>query len=295
MKKIIRDTFVLILVFAGQALGDGFLSLDLGVDARSGAMGMTATALTGLNAAGFYNPAVLGFGGPGRGMVTHHRWIQGVTGTFLGFSGSIGPNGVGAGILYTDLGTMEHRLTATPTPQGTFSASELAVSVSWGRALTSSLRAGVTLKMLYEKIFLYETGGVAADAGLIWQPSSNGPAVGLSVNNLGRTGKLDNARIDLPLSGRIGVSIPLALPGGRGLAAADAVYYPDRGWYFQGGTEYGLNDLLFLRLGVRTGEGVYDVSAGVGIHVDRYEIDYAYMPLHAGLGESHKVTLGFAL
>ncbi|MBN2417043.1 PorV/PorQ family protein [bacterium] len=286
---------LLILLAAGRAFGQGFLSLDLGVDARSGALGMTSAALAGSHTAWFANPAVLASGGTGGGMLTHHRWIQGVTGTFLGFSGSAGVNGLGVGILYTDLGTMEHRLTPDPAPQGTFSASELAVSFSWARPLSASLQAGVTLKVLYNKIFIYETGGIAADAGVIWRPASGGPVVGLSVNNLGRTGKLDRERIDLPLSGSLGLSLPLALPGGRGLAAADAVYYRERGWYLHCGAEYSLDDLLFLRLGVRAGEGEYDPTAGIGMRVDRYQIDYAYMPLHAGLGESHKVTLCFAV
>jgi len=293
--KILKQALFITICFYTAASCDGFLSLKLGVDARSNGMGLASTALPGNCAAGFNNPAGLALNEGTGVIITHHRWFQGVQGYFSGFSWSKGKNSFGLHLLYTDLGTMEYRLRADPAAAGTFNAHEFAVGMSWGRQVSATLFFGLTAKFLYEKVFVYETSGAAIDGGILWRPFDDGITIGLHLRNLGRTGKLNNRRISLPASGSLGLALPVNLPGGRWLVAADGVYYKDVGWYLHSGTEYALNDNLFLRIGLQNGEGKNDITFGLGINLNKYRLDYSYMVLHSGLGDSHKISVSINL
>jgi hypothetical protein len=285
----------IILLAASQARADGFLSLTLGVDARSAAMGTAATAVSRGAAAVWYNPALIALPGSDEVLFTHHRWIVGVRSSYLGLTRQLGRSGFGAYLLYTDMGQMEQRLVPSPEPAGTFSADELVLGFGWGREIAPGFTLGLGAKLLYDKIFVYDAWGFALDAGLSWLPVEKGPRLSLVLSNLGKTEKLDSERISLPLSLRGGISMPIPLPGGSWLTVLEVGYRRDAEWCFGAGTEYVVSNTIFLRFGFRRLQDDTDLTAGLGLALGKYRLDYGYMPLSSGVGDSHKISLAIDL
>ena len=275
------------LVFAG-----GFPTLKLASSARSEAMGMAYAALADDASGGFWNPA--GLSGLGRKdlLFSIHRWIEDVRGEFLAFGWGNGRQGFGIHVLYTDMGEMEHRLVASPTPLTTFSAHEIVLGFSYSHVILNQFSVGLTVQMLYEKIFIDEAIGAGIDLGFLWEVWEDGLRIGGVVQNIGKTSPMQNEDIQLPLMGRLGLACPLDILGGRFIFAVDGIQEKGFPFHIHGGMEYGWRESLFLRCGYQAGYETRDITGGLGVAWKRYRLDYCYMPLGSGLGDSHRLTIG---
>lgn len=275
-----------------QVFGGGFSSLKLGVDARSGALGMAYTALSEDGSGGYWNPASLASLRGRDFLFSIHQWIADVRGEFFGLGWGKEKTGLGIYLLYTEVGDIEHRIVPLSNPLGTFSAHELIVGISYARMVTERLSVGMTLKTLYEKIFIDEASGVACDVGVLWKVWEEGLRVGAVIQNLGKTGRLREEEIKLPLFGKVGFAFPIEIFGYRCILALDGVKERGFPFHIHGGVEYGWRDILFLRFGYQSGYETRNVTGGAGIVWGRYRLDYSMMPLGSGLGDSHRLSLG---
>lgn len=287
--------WAVITLGASQGFGGGFSSLKLGADARSGALGMAFTAVSDDGSGGYWNPAGLTSLVRKDFIFSIHRWIGGVRSEFLGFGWGDKKGGIGIHVLYMEVGGIEHRVVPTPVPLATFSNHELIVGFSYARTLKERISVGFTLKVLYEKIFVEEAWGMAADLGILWRVWEGGLRVGGVVQNLGTTGRLRDENVTLPLTGRLGVAQMVKIFGGRWVFIVDGVKERDFPFHLHGGVEYGWRNVVFLRCGYQTGYETRDLTGGVGVVWRGYRLDYSYMPLHAGLGDSHRLSVGISL
>jgi hypothetical protein len=57
------------------------------------------------------------------------------------------------------------------------------------------------------------------------------------------------------------------------------------------GGEYGLYQIVYLRLGYQFGYDEKNVSFGMGIKYKNYAIDYALLPYKSDMGDVHCVSL----
>jgi hypothetical protein len=272
-----------------EAAASGFRTLDLGADARSASLGLTSlSADPGAN--GYWNPAGLVAAG-NQTVIGMHRWFEDVQSGFLGIGMGNGRQGFGFNVLYTGIGGMEYRLDQpTPEPIGTFSAHEWSAGVSYGRIISGSVSAGMTFKLLHERIFIHETTGWGIDLGAAgaW----NGFQIAGTIQNIGRTGKLNQESIDLPLTARIGVGRFFGSSSlGRFWTVAEAVARESEPVHLHAGVEYDWRGLA-LRMGYQTGYDTRGLTAGLGLAWGRTKIDYAYMPFSSGLGDSHRFSVG---
>jgi hypothetical protein len=292
MKKTV---IFLIWAAAFQLHGAGFPSLKLGADARYAALGNAGAAWTDDASAGFRNPS-LTVCTPVKEMdFSIHRWIQGAKSGFFGFAFKGNRSGGGFHLLYTEVGDIEYRPSSpSPEPVGTFTAYELTAGITGAHALTSNLSVGVNLKIYYEKIFIDEAAGMGGDVGVSLRLFHDGLRIGAVVQNIGKTGRLAAESIELPLTGRIGIAVPVRLPVGKWLILADGVKEKDTPFHLQGGVEYAWKNALFLRTGYQTGYETQDWSGGIGFALSKYRLDYSYMPLRKGLGESHRFSVNLA-
>jgi hypothetical protein len=289
MKKII----LCIAFFLIQAKAIcGFSSLKLGVDARSGGLGMAYTALSTDGSAGYWNPAGLAAISGQDLILSHLRWIQDVNSSFVGFGWSKGKSGFGCHILYTEIPGIEQRTVPSPEPLSIFSAYELAAGLSYGRQIRPNMRMGLTLKFLYEKIYIEEAVGFAGDLGLQWDVTDFGLRLGAVIQNIGKSNKLRDESIPLPLLGKIGASIPLSGLGGQWIFATDAVYEKGDIFHLFGGCEYVWRQVFSFRLGYQTGYDSRNITGGIGFVWKKYRLDYHFMPLTGGLGDSHQLSVG---
>ena len=282
--------FCFLLVSRGYS--GGFSSLKLGTHARAEAMGMAHVALVQDGSASFWNPAGL-VAMPRKDIILSvHRWIQDVSSQFLGFGLGGASSGFGLHVLYTEVGGIEQRIGPSPTPLGTFSAHELVAGISYARLIGSRIRLGVTLKMLYEKIYIDEAVGFAGDVGLLWDVWEDGLRLGAVLQHLGKTNPLRDEEIPLPLTARLGFAYGLDWLGCQWILVVDGVKEDGFPFHVHGGAELGWKDRFFLRFGYMTGYDNRNMSGGLGLSWKRYRMDYSYAPIGNGLGDSHHLSVG---
>jgi hypothetical protein len=292
MKKTYIFMLALYLILNNQVFGGGFASLKRGADARAGAMGMAYTALASDGSGSYWNPASLVQIDGIDVIIAHQQWLEDVNTEFFGIGRGNLKYGTGIYLLYTSVQNIEYRRVPSAIPLGTFSSHELIAGFSFSRMLNNNLSIGLSIKLLYEKIFIDEAWGVGGDLGILWWIWNNKIRVGGVLQNVGKTGKLKNEKIALPLIGKIGMAIPFKFLNGSCIFVLDGITEQDFPFRIHGGIEYSWCDLLFLRGGYQVGYDIREWTTGIGFGWGKYRIDYSYMPIYSDLGDSHHFTLG---
>jgi hypothetical protein len=286
----------------GQAGSSGLAFLKLGVSGRGVALADAMVASTTGVASMYYNPAGVldrSTGTPSTHfMFTHKEWIQDTRLEFLGGTARLGDNdGIGASITSTSIADIEIR-TAPGEAEGTFSASNMAIGVSYAHRFSESIRAGVTAKYLYEKILVDNASGFAADLGLQADTPLENLTIGAAVQNLGGMSPLRSEKTVLPAMARLGGAYALELSDGLYAlqGAVDGVYIiPEKRTYLNLGGEAVFHHLAALRAGYQFGSEARGLTAGVGIAYGILALDYAYAQLSSDLGSAHTISLAVNL
>ncbi len=257
--------------------------LNMGFGARGAALAEALTAWPGGADAVYWNPAA-SLPGPDRGSrmdLSGGRLFGDVRQSSASWSTGWGRTGWTLQVLYSGVGDIPVRgPLPTPEPLATTSAYDLAGAAAAAIPLPAGGRAGVALKGVYEKLDVFDAAGAAMDAGLqvplpVWEGRLQ---LGLAVRNVGRVGRLGSERLELPWSRALGVALarPLEVAGWRLLGGAD-LWKPAGDWsQVRAGVE-ARRDVLTLRAGLRVGEGWRTLSAGVGLDLGGWELDYAYV------------------
>ncbi|MBN2105065.1 hypothetical protein JW835_13570 [bacterium] len=291
--KTNRQIFIALLFTVAQLSASGFATLKMGSDAKTGGMGMAATALAGDGSATFYNPASAGMVRGHDLVLSLHQWMDDLQSEFAGLVIGSGNQGVGLYVLFTEIGQLEHRLVPSETPLGTFSAHEMCIALSYGRRIASNLRIGLSFKGYYEKIFIDDTWGLGGDIGILYDIPFYSLRIGGVLQNMGDTGRFNHQSIPLPLTGRLGFFLPVSLYGGSWIITLDGVKEEGFPVHVHTGTEYCWRKTIALRLGMQTGYETRSISGGFGIIYHRFRLDYSLMPLSM-LGDSHRLSLGIS-
>jgi len=205
-----------------------------------------------------------------------------------------GNNSFGLYVLFTEVGEIEQRTVPSPEPESLFSFYELIFGVSYARKVKRKLSLGVTLKGLTEKIHIESAFGIACDFGMQFELVKEKLRLGAVIQNIGRSGKLNKERIELPSILRLGICYTDILMGVQYRLLLDGVVEKDIVHLHSGG-EFVFNNIIFIRGGYQSGYEVKGVTAGLGIVWNNIGIDYGYMPIQRGLGDSHRLTCRFKL
>lgn len=258
----------------------------------------------------FYNPAGVATLTRDRGSSGFFKHLSDINAGFLTFSTSFeGIGRFGAGLQYTNYGSFEET-DALGNTLGTFSANDLALTVGYGLALEENLFVGGALKFIYSGIASYTSTGVAGDLGILYTIPASRFAVGMSIRNLGgQISTYNGIRENLPLDIGIGASIvpkglPLLLNVGFHRLNEQTEAFSDRFRSFTVGGEFTLSKVLLFRFGydnakrrdfrIGSSADLAGFSAGFGVLVDRYTVDYSLSSLgKAGL--LHRITVSAAL
>ena len=285
-----------------QAGSSGLAFLKLGVAGRGVAMADAMAASTSGVSSLYYNPAGLleqSAAGPStRFMFTHKEWIQDTRLEFLGGTARLGENGgLGAYITSTSISDIEIR-TVPGQPEGTFSASNMAIGLSYAHRLTETIRAGITVKYLYEKMLVDNASGFAVDLGVQTDTPLENLVIGAAVQNLGGMSPLREQSTALPAMARLGGAYSMELSEGlySFLGAADGVYnFPENRASLNLGAEALFHHIAAVRVGYTFGSEARGISAGVGIMYGIFGLDYAYSPLSSDLGNAHTISIAVNL
>jgi len=288
-RKCLFFLFFISCLFPWQGYSSGFASLNLASEARFGALGNTGVALFGDPSIGFRNPAGLVSGNSGM-EVSFNQWMKDVQSGFLAFSIPGHGRGVGFHLLYTEIGNLEYRVVPSPESFGTFSFHEAIAGVSFAQNICPWFSLGVNTKMCYEKIFVDEAIGWAIDFGGGIRVSPKW-TWGMVLQNIGKTAKLANASISLPLTFRTGSAFAFSTAWFDGVFLADGVKEKDSKWHLHVGLECEKWKSVFFRLGYQSGYALYRMTTGIGIQWRKYRIDYAYVPMKKGFGNHSRFSI----
>ncbi|HLP16100.1 MAG TPA: PorV/PorQ family protein [Bacteroidota bacterium] len=303
--------------------------LRIPVGARGLGMGDAYVSMKDDPSAMFWNPSVLATVQANALIVDHARWLPGIDFDYVGIVlplQAAGTVGISTTILHTD----EMDVTTPDQQMGTgekFTASSIAVGVTYSRSLTDRFSIGGSFKYIHESLWDSYASGIAFDIGTIFVTPFAGIRLGASIANFGTkmkmdgdnlnvrvdiapdmegnnqsvTGKLNTDAYDLPLIMRIGISGEVFQTKDYRLTlAVDAVNPNDNAQSANLGAELGLlGEKIVLRTGYRDlflADNEFHQSFGVSLNnIEIVEgvtvsLHYAYQQ-YAHLGESNRFTV----
>ena len=301
MRWNIRFSILLCILFApafchAQVGQTGLAFLKLGVGARAAGLGGAYTAVTSDATALYWNPARMTAMVGKDATFIHTQWFQGVSHEFIGGVYSNGTSAFGLGFAIMAVDGIERR-TNIPTAQPitTFSAYDVMLSGSYARQVTETVSVGITMKALTEKILFDSASGVAFDLGVQYATRYEGLTVGGVIRNMGPKFSFIQEKFALPREIRIGAGyVPTYESLQRSLLlSADMSKYRDEPTRLSLGAEYTYQGRFSATTGYRTRHDAAGFSAGLGIRMTKYRLDYAFAPFGSGLGNTHRFALGY--
>jgi hypothetical protein len=293
-----------------------FLMIEAG--ARAQAMGGAYIGVADDATALYWNAAGAGLIGKGAAQYQFGKRFADITHHFMGVTYPLTDEDViGFSVQYLDYGEME--VTTIEEPEGTgetFSASSIAINLSYAKQLTDRVYVGFTGKYIYEEIWLEHGSGFAFDISTMYDMREIGVRIGMTISNLGPEMGIDEGphltfykqkpddypgspqpesqlvtqKFPLPTgfalgisSVIVGVNSPFVQSGEHKVLLAASIndYFnaPFRGNL---GVEYGWQELIFLRGGYRIGYDTQKLSLGFGLDFYRFtnqniRLDYVWV------------------
>lgn len=276
----------------------GLAFLKMGVGARAVGMGEAFVAAGGDATSLYWNPAGIVELSGGHVALMHNEWFQDVRFEYLGAVLGRDSHALGFSFAFNAVGEIERRIKASTDPLDTFSSHDMAIAMSYARKMSPSWNLGLSLKALYEKIYLDDAWGWALDMGFLYHPPVEGLTAGGSFLNLGPKMKLRSEKFKLPASYKLGLNYSpgrFHFQGGKVILATDVSKPTDNKLRIHWGGELQLLERFTLRSGYQLGYDEKGISAGLGVQQGRFGIDYAFVPYSSDLGETHRISLAIEL
>lgn len=294
MKKIYLLLLLVSMQTFAQKVGEsGLAFLKHGFGARNIAMGdfgvASANDLTALN----YNPALLSLAEYSQIAFSHNSLFQDLSSEVFGASTKAFGLPFAIGANTTNIRNIEIR-TKPGEAEGTFNAHYFFGSLSSAYQINSDLSVGATLKFLYESIYSDESTGLAFDFGLSYKNLVEGLTLGASLKNFGSMSSLRSESTELPNDFSVGVAYDLYLGNIRFTTTGGIRnYLREEKSHAHFGGEFAYKEKFFARLGYFSGYESKNFSTGFGVNWNSLNLDYAYVPINFGLGDSHIISLTY--
>lgn len=288
--------------------------LKIGVGGRAAGMGEAFSAVSDDPSALFFNPGGVAQIDEIEILFSYNKWIFD---TYLNFAGVVFPLGRfgSLGISLYSFSSGEIKETNMFQPGGTgrdFTTGNMAVCMSYARALTDRFMVGGTFKHVEAHVSEYRAGTFAFDIGSIFRTNVlNEMTIAFVLSNFGgkicygggalysqATEQIETfpAEWNLPLCFRIGLSSYLLKRNEVSLRwAFDVNDSRDCERRETIGMEFAFRDMMYLRAGYKFGYNEETLTAGAGFKlgipdVGKVTIDYAYIDMNR-LNVSHRISL----
>lgn len=187
MKKVLLSFLSLIYAsfVMAQAGETVFTFLELPVSARSAALGGSNVSIYDgdLNLA-FNNPALLSKATDRAISFNFCNYLDDIKFGSVGVGYNVGLNYFAFALHYVDYGVFDGR-DASDQAMGTFSAQDMALSLSYAHPLNKHWTAGLSLKPIYSHLETYTSYGLAFDGGVSYHSSNKLSTAGLAIRNMG--------------------------------------------------------------------------------------------------------------
>lgn len=287
--------FFAVTISAAQQVSTGLSFLTIGIGARPVAMGEAYTAVSSDHSSLYYNPASLSFQDRNEIMLMHKQWIAETTTEYLGATILGGAWNYGFSIQSTSVSGIEVRLIPGDA-DGTFSARNIAAGGTLSYRFNDLLAAGISGKVLYEKIFIDEATGYGVDLGVSYRYNEH-LTFGAAIVNLGSMNQLRDQATDVPSTVRLGAAYSSLLTESiSAIGAIDAVQpLKDDLLHIHTGLEFSYLSTASVRFGYQTGYEFRSFATGVGIRYASVMFDYAFVPFSGAFNSTHTFSLSFIL
>ncbi len=277
------------------------------VSARAAALAGSFVTVTNDPNVLFYNPASLGTVEQPSGSVGFFKHLLDINSGYVSYGQEFeGIGHFGLGVLYTNYGSFTETDESDNT-LGTFNAADIAASIAYSNTLEENLYYGAAIKFIHSTIADARSTGLAADIGIFYHVPDTKLNVGASVRNLGKQlSAYASTSEDLPVDVAVGASIvprglPLLLNVNFHKLNESTEKFADHFRAFMIGGEFTLSKVLQLRFGynnaqrkdlqIESSSGLAGFSAGVGIAISDYRVDYALSSL-GQIGSLHRISVG---
>ena len=287
--------------------------LEIGVGARAIGMGGAFVATANDASALYWNPAGIARSSQMQFMFMNTNWIADMKFNYAGLTFPLGAFGsMGAFLTALNYGDMAVRTVDQPEGTGEiFSASDLAVGLSYSLALTDRFTIGVNAKYIRQAIWHEKANGLAVDFGTLFVTGLHGLRIGASLLNFGTDMRMEgkdvlvfhdvdpyiignNDRVPanlqtekwpLPLIFQFGLAMDIVNNEMNLLTiAVDAVHPYDNTESLNFGAEYSFRNMFSLRAGYRDmflRDGEQGPTFGIGFNNTflgnlSIRLDYAY-------------------
>lgn len=303
MKRLLSSTIALVVAAgvagAAESGSSAAAFLKIGVGARAVGMGEAQAAVAEGPDALYWNPAGLAAYDRGAVSFTHNEWLEDVRYEYLGLSYpllNVGTFAFTAGRV--SMGEIEGR-NEMGDPTGTFSASDMVLSLGYARRMWDFLSVGAGAEYVTEKIENESASAFAGTVGATVDTPLSGLAAGVSASNIGGELKFIEVGDPLPLVVRGGLAYLLPLGGENNqlTVAADAVKFNDSDDVkVNGGLEYWFMGTVAARAGYKANYDVGGATGGLGFKYAASEklglaADYAYADMGI-FGATHRISIG---
>lgn len=284
---------LLLATHAHAATGFAFLKIES--DAAAAALGESAGPWSSpLSTTA--NPALARWDGRTHAAIAHSDWIFDSRHTALALAFPL-PAGLQGGVDLRVLSSegFERREDANPQPDGVFRLDDLAFGLTLSAPMGESLRAGLALRRVQEKLDTEDSKGWCGDVGLAWRHEAW--AVQASALNLGKVSAFQSESVALPRTLNLGASWSGALPvpGWQVSARATLRHLQDDETHPHLGLELRPAAGLALRGGWMGGHEDRFLTLGAGFAWGQARLDYGWLPFDSALDDVHRFTFSFAL
>ncbi|NIW80110.1 MAG: PorV/PorQ family protein, partial [Calditrichae bacterium] len=262
MKKLLNKLFLMLVLMLASVNAQsenegktGMAFLKVGVGARAAGMGEAFTAVASDAYATYWNPAGLLAATNSNLGFMHNSWFESINSEFGALQFKSKQSSIALHVYSFNVGDIQVRTIPSEDPLEETSAHYISAGVSYARSFSDHLGLGITLKYLYEKIFVYSAGGIGVDLGFRYTGLTDNVVVAGAIQNLGKMGEFQSESTELPKIVRLGGQYKV--PGTIGpvtlLLAGDVVKPLEENARIHLGTEFKVWSQLILRSGYAAG------------------------------------------
>ena len=285
LRNLIQLVFVIILTLnsgSTHAGTDGGRTasdfLNIGIGAQAAGMGGAYSSVSEGVLSSYWNPAGLTSLNESEVIFGHFLWFQDISLEHASGAHNLNDRtSLAASITYLNYGTIEG-YNSSGNPTGDITAYDFAGALSVGFKLNEQFSAGLTGKLISQKLDDINGSTFAVDLGAKYLGDRfNVAAV---VSNLGMKMKFNSVEENLPLTVKFGASTYLL--NQRLLTAIDLEKQIYGNSIVRHGFEYNFNGQYFLRSGYNfyPSEDVRALGTGInlgaGVILNQIELDYAF-------------------
>jgi hypothetical protein len=219
--------------------------------------------------------------------ITQNLWIFDTQMNSIAINTSSGVSSFGFALRSLDYGKLDAR-DITGEVIGEFHPLDLNLIVNYARRVTPNYYAGINLMFLYQKIQTKSSTGIAADLGVSYLPPVKGLTLNAAIKHIGTTTKVDRERIKVPVTPELSFSYDLPFePAEIGTEAKILKHPDDKNVRVRLGTNIRIYRVFNLRAGYHLNHDTQSYTAGIGLQLNKLDVNYAYLPFDDEISDAH--------